>query len=104
MVKDLVAYAVARINIKRTTAINQNVCPRVSSPEKELQLPFGDYCEVFDSTDITAASQSIPCVALYPNGNSTGSWTFMNLKTKQATFSLETNGYYGTNYRRYEFV
>ena len=29
MVTDLVAYAVARINIKRTTAINQNVCPKV---------------------------------------------------------------------------
>ncbi len=29
MMKDLVAYAVSRINICRTTAINLNVCPRV---------------------------------------------------------------------------
>jgi len=29
LVKDLVAYAVARINIRRTTAINLNVCPKV---------------------------------------------------------------------------
>jgi hypothetical protein len=29
LVKDLVAFAVARINIRRTTAINKNVCPKV---------------------------------------------------------------------------
>ena len=29
MVKDLATYAVAHINIKQTTAINQNVCPKV---------------------------------------------------------------------------
>ena len=46
MVKDLVAYVVARINIKRTTAINQNVCPRVLFTgikvnfKKELELAF----------------------------------------------------------------
>lgn len=89
MVKDLVAYAIARINIKRTTAINQNVCPKVLFTgikvnfKKELELAFGDYCEVYDGTDNTSASRSIPCIALYPNSNSTGSWTFMNLQTKQ---------------------
>jgi len=89
MVKDLVAYAVARLNIKRTTAINQNVCPRVLftgikvNYKKELTLAFGDYCEVYDGTDNTSASRSIPCIALYPNNNSTGSWNFMNLQTKQ---------------------
>ena len=88
MIKDLVAYAVARNNIKRTTAINQNVCPKVLFTgikvnfKKELELAFGDYCEVYDGTDNTSASQSVPCIALYPLGNSTGSWCFMNLKTK----------------------
>jgi len=88
MVNDLVAYAVARINIKRTTAINQNVCPKVLFTgvkvnfKKELELAFGDYCEVYDGADNTSASRSVPSIALYPLGNSTGSWCFMNLKTK----------------------
>jgi len=29
MVKDLVAYSVARVNIRRLTVINKNVCPKV---------------------------------------------------------------------------
>ena len=29
MVKDLVAYAVSRLNIRRTTALNESVCPQV---------------------------------------------------------------------------
>ena len=47
LVKDLIAYAVARINIFRTTAINQNVCPKVLftgmkiNLKKELDLEFG---------------------------------------------------------------
>jgi hypothetical protein len=88
MVKDLVAYAVARINIRRTTAINLNVCPKVLftgikiNYKKELELAFGDYCEVYDGTDNTSASRSIPCIALCPCNNATGSWEFMNLKTK----------------------
>jgi hypothetical protein len=87
MVKDLVAYSVARMNIKRTTALNQNVCPKVlftgMNYKKELELAFGDYCEVYDGTDNTSASRSIPCIALFPCNNSTGSWEFMNLMTKQ---------------------
>mmetsp|Transcript_2609 Transcript_2609/g.3980 ORF Transcript_2609/g.3980 Transcript_2609/m.3980 type:complete len:661 (+) Transcript_2609:626-2608(+) len=51
--------------------------------KKELELAFGDYCEVYDGTTNTSASRSIPCIALYPNSNSTGSWEFMNLMTKQ---------------------
>jgi len=88
MVKDLVAYAVSRINIKRTTAINQNVCPKVLftgmkvNYKRELSLAFGDYCEVYDGTNNTSASRSIPCIALFPTNNSTGSWEFMNIKSK----------------------
>ena len=85
LIRDLVAYAVARINIFRTTAINQNVCPKVLftrlkiNYHKELDLEFGTYAEVYDGTDNT---RSIPCIALYPCSNTTGSWEFMNLKTK----------------------
>ena len=49
---------------------------------KELDLEFGTYAEVYDGTNNTSRSRSIPCVALYPCSNSTGSWEFMNLKTK----------------------
>ena len=89
MVKDLVAYSVARINIMRTSAINSNLCPKVLFTaikvnfKKELTLAFGDYCEVYNGTDNTSASRSLPCIALYPNNNSTGSWNFINLLTKQ---------------------
>lgn len=87
MVKDLVSYAVARLNICRTTALNQNVCPQVLftgikvNYEKELGLEFGTYVKVYDGTDNTSKTHSIPCIALYPCSNSTGSWEFMNLKT-----------------------
>lgn len=88
MVKDLVSYAVKRLNIRRTTAINVNVCPKVLFTgikvnfAKELDLEFGTYAEVYDGTDNTSRSRSIPCIALYPCSNSTGSWEFMSLKTK----------------------
>jgi hypothetical protein len=50
---------------------------------KELSLAFGDYCEVFDGSDNTSKSRSVPCVALYPCSNVTGSWNFYNLLTKK---------------------
>jgi hypothetical protein len=88
LVKDLVAYAVSRINIRRTTAINLNVCSRVLftgmrvNYKKELELAFGDYVEVYDGMENTSNSRSIPCIALYPCCNATGSWEFMSLKSK----------------------
>ena len=96
MVKDLVAYAVARLNICRTTALTENVCPKVLftgvkiNYKKELELAFGDYCEVYhDGTDNTSAGRSIPCFTLYPTNNSMGSWEFMNLTTKVRVRRLE---------------
>ena len=89
LVKDLVAYAVVRLNIFRTTALTQNVCPKVLftglkvNYKKERELAFGDYCEVYDGMDNTSRSRSIPCIALFPCNNSTGSWEFLNLQTKQ---------------------
>ena len=87
MVKDLVSYAVSRLNIRRRTALNGNVCPRVLFTgikvdyAKELDLEFGTYVEVYDGTDNNSKTRFIPCIALYPCSNSTGSWEFMNLKT-----------------------
>ncbi len=89
LVKDLVTYAVSRINIRHTTALNVNVCPKVLftglhvNYKKELSLAFGDYAEVYNGMDNTACSRSVPCIALYPCNNMTGSWTFLNLSTKQ---------------------
>ena len=88
LIKNLVSYAVARLNIRRTTAINRNICPKVLFTgikvnfTKELGLEFGTYAKVYNGTDNTSRSRSIPCISLYPCSNSTGSWEFMNLKTK----------------------
>ncbi len=49
LVEDLVAYIVLRMNIWRSTAVMENVCPWVLftgipvNYKKELQLAFGDY-------------------------------------------------------------
>jgi hypothetical protein len=39
-----------------------------------LELAFRDYVEVYDSTNDTSCSRTVPCIALYPCSNSTGSW------------------------------
>jgi hypothetical protein len=89
LVKDLVAFAVSRINIERSATINQMVAPKVLFTglgvdfRKELGLAFGDYCEVFDGTDNTSRAKSVPCVTLYPCNNASGSWAFFNLMTRQ---------------------
>ncbi len=50
---------------------------------KQLTLAFRDYCEVYDSTDNTSRSRSLPCIALHPCNHATGSWEFVNLKTNK---------------------
>jgi hypothetical protein len=50
---------------------------------KELSLAFGDYCEVFDGTDNTSKQRSVPCIALYPCCNTTGSWVFYSLESQK---------------------
>ena len=98
LVKDLVAYAVARLNIFRTTALTQNVCPTVLfiglkvNYKKELELAFGDYCEVYDGTDNTSKSRSIPCIALFPC-NILGVFKPTD-EAKSKKVELETYGYY----------
>jgi len=85
VVKDLVAYAVSRMNIQCSMISNSNVCPRVLftglKPDfcKELSIAFGVYFEVFSGLDNMDKSSSVPCVALYPCSNSTSPWVFNNL-------------------------
>jgi hypothetical protein len=50
---------------------------------KELSLAFGDYCEVFDGMDNTSKQRSVPCIALYPCCNATGSWIFYSLESQK---------------------
>jgi hypothetical protein len=57
--------------------------------KKELSLAFRDYMEAYGGTDNTAKSRSIPCIALHPCNNSTGSWVFLNLQTKQQVRCLQ---------------
>jgi hypothetical protein len=89
LVKDLVAYVVTRINSERSAAIKLNVAPKVLFTgtqmdfKKEFCLAFGDYCEVYDEMDNTARARSVPCIALYPCNNATGSWAFWNLTSIQ---------------------
>ena len=88
----------SRINIRRLTVLSQNLCARVAftglKPDfwKELLLGFSDYCKIYDSTDNTTKSMSIPCVALYPCCNMTGSWAFYSLLTKIRIFSEYSGG------------
>jgi hypothetical protein len=68
--------------------LNQSVCARVAFTRikldfwKELSLDFGDYCKVYDGTDNTTRSRSIPCIALHPCCNIMGSWAFYSLMMK----------------------
>jgi hypothetical protein len=89
LVKDLVMYAVSCTNICGTMALNVNICPKILftclcvNYKKELSLVFRDYAEVYDGTYNMARSHSVPCIALYPCNNMTGSWTFLTLSSKQ---------------------
>jgi hypothetical protein len=80
-----VCYTVGRLNIRRTTSLASNLSPyrlftgtRVNY-KKSLQLAFGDYAEVFDGSDNISRSRTIPCIALHPCNNATGSLEFLNL-------------------------
>ncbi len=79
-VKDLMMYCVSRINLRRTSALDGTVCPKVlftgikPNYRKELSLAFGDYVEEHVDTDNTSRERSVPCIALYPIGNATGTW------------------------------
>jgi hypothetical protein len=95
LIPELVAYAVSRLNLRRTTAAMNQVAPRVAltgrkvRAARELGLAFGDYCEVLDPKVVGVAEKSRrtseerteSCIALHPFSNEVGSWKFLNLKT-----------------------
>ncbi len=91
--KDLVTYVVSLMNLKRTTSLTDNVCPRVKFTglrpgyEAEFGLAFGDYMEAYnpraqqESNDVMLTRTKL-CIALYPLANRNGSWVFYNLNTR----------------------
>jgi hypothetical protein len=88
LVAELVAYAVSRLNIRRTSALSENVCPRVLftgvpvNYKKELKVAFGDYVEAYEGTDNTSRARSAACIALYPANNAAGSWILWKIDTR----------------------
>ena len=91
-VKDIVAYAVNRINMRRTSSRSTNIAPRVAftgvkpNYKKEFALAFGDYCECYDpkvQSRNAEQNRTESCIALYPAGNANGSWIFLNLKSNK---------------------
>jgi len=88
LVKDLVAYAVSRLNIWRTTSLNENVCPSVlftgvpADYKKDLLLVFEDYIEAREGTDNTSRARSSACIALHPASNALGSWVLWKIETR----------------------
>jgi hypothetical protein len=87
LVRDLVGYAVSRLNIRRTQALSDNVCPRVlftgvPVPYKELAVAFGDYVEAYEGTTNTSGARSAACIALCPAGNASGSWALWKIGTR----------------------
>ncbi len=91
LVKDIVYYAASRINTRRTTAGSTNIAPRVAFTGRKIEssefsISFGDYCECKDpqaTSNSAVTDRTEPCIALYPTGNSNGSWYFFNLATQK---------------------
>jgi hypothetical protein len=49
---------------------------------KELTCTFGDYVEAYEGTTNTSKVRSAACIALYPTGNSIGSWVLWKIDTR----------------------
>ncbi len=87
LVPALVNYTISRLNLRRTSALPGHMCPLYLFTgakinfRKQLTLAFGDYCKFYDGTDNTSKGRTLPCIALHPCNNATGSWEFLNLKT-----------------------
>jgi hypothetical protein len=88
LVPDLVAYAVARLNIHRTSALTEAVAPKVAFTgipvhyHKDVRLAFGDYIEAYEGTTNTSRPRSSACIALYPANNAAGSWQLFKIDTR----------------------
>ena len=91
LVNDLITYCVSRINVRTTSALMGQECPRVRLTgrkmdyKKEFKLAFGDYVEARDP-DVTSNNithmRTQPCIALYPTPSINGAWKLLNLTTK----------------------
>jgi hypothetical protein len=88
LIGDLVTYCVSRLNIRRMTALAENVCPRVLFTgvpidyRRELAYAFGDYVEAYKGTTNKSKARSAACIALFPTGNSIGSWVLWKIDTR----------------------
>ncbi len=82
------AYAVSWMNICRTNALAESVCPHVLltgipvNYTKELWLAFGDYVEAYEGTDNTSREHCSACVAFGPMGTATGPWILWKIETR----------------------
>jgi hypothetical protein len=50
--------------------------------KKELTCAFGDYVESYEGTTNMSRARSAACLALYPMGNSIGSWVLWKIDTR----------------------
>jgi hypothetical protein len=50
--------------------------------QKVLTCTFGDYVEAYKGTTNTSRTRSAACIALYPTGNSIGSWVLWKIDTR----------------------
>jgi hypothetical protein len=88
LVRDLVAYAVSTVKLQRTSVLTENIAPRVAFTgmpvqyQKELRFAFGDYVEAYEGSDNTSRPRSTACIALFPIGNSTGSWQLFKIASR----------------------
>lgn len=82
------ACAVSCLNICKTSALSDNMCPRVlfmGMPvdyKKKLMVVFGDYVEVYEGTDNTSRARSSACIVLYPVSNASGSWVLQKIESR----------------------
>ena len=90
LVRDLVQYAVNRINVRRTTSLTDNRAPRVLFTgrridfKKEFKAGFGDYVEAYNpkvQSNAVDQPRTQACIALYPSANVVGSWILFNIAT-----------------------
>ena len=79
-------YAVSRINLRNNSTTG--VCPRVAFTgrkpnfKSELSVAYGDYVEGYNAASKSNAVQDArtnSLIALYPTGNSVGSWVCYNI-------------------------
>ncbi len=68
LVPELIAYKVSHMNIRRTTALSENVYLRVRFKgipvdfKRELCMAFGDYVEAYKGTDNTSKTHVLHCI------------------------------------------